>query len=103
MGVFTDGAKISHYFDDDDAFFIRTDAEQGPVFFQREEAVFDQDNDFDTKNLKYSVYERYSTNLVSTSAGSTRTAAAPSASHSRAGSDGSAHPFPIRTLRFQTN
>jgi hypothetical protein len=64
MGVFTDGAKISHYFDDDDAFFIRTDAEQGPVFFQREEAVFDQDNDFDTKNLKYSVYERYSTNLV---------------------------------------
>lgn len=64
MGLFQDGAKVSHYFDDDDAFFVRTDAEQGPVFFQREEAIFDQDNDFDTKNLKYSVYERYSTNWV---------------------------------------
>lgn len=60
MGLFQDGPKVSHYFDDDDAFFIRTDAEQGMVFFQREEAIFDQDNDFDTKNLKYAVYERYS-------------------------------------------
>lgn len=60
MGLFQDGAKLSHYFDDDDAFFVRTDAEQGMVFFQREAAIFDQDNDFDTKNLKYSVYERYS-------------------------------------------
>jgi hypothetical protein len=64
MGIFQDGAKVSHYFDDEDAFFVRTDAEQGPVFFQREDAIFDQDNDFDTKNLKYSVYERYVTNWV---------------------------------------
>lgn len=60
MGVFPDGAKISHYFDDDDSFFIRTDADQGMVFFQREEAEYDQDNEFDTSNLKYKVYERYS-------------------------------------------
>jgi hypothetical protein len=60
MNIFPDGAKTSHYFDDDDAFFIRTDAEQGMVFFQREEAIYDEDNEFDTKNLKYSVYERYS-------------------------------------------
>lgn len=64
MGIFKGDPKMSHYFDDDDAFFIRTDAEQGPVFFQREEATFDEDNEFDTKNLKYSVYERYSTNLI---------------------------------------
>ncbi len=64
MGMFPGGAKMSHYFDDDDAFFVRTDAEQGPVFFQREEAMFDEDNEFDTKNLKYSVYERYSTNWI---------------------------------------
>lgn len=61
MNLFQDGPKVSHYFDDDDAFFVRTDAEQGTVFFQREEAIYDEDNDFDTKNLKYSVYERYST------------------------------------------
>jgi hypothetical protein len=59
MGLFQDGAKVSHYFDDDDAFFVRTDVDQGTVFYQREEAIFDEDNDFDTKNLKYSVYERY--------------------------------------------
>jgi hypothetical protein len=58
-GMFKDGPKVSHYFDDDDAFFIRTDADQGMVFFQREDAIFDEDNDFDTKNLKYAVYERY--------------------------------------------
>lgn len=59
LNMFPDGAKISHYFDDDDAFFIRTDADEGLIFYQREEAIFDEDNDFDTKNLKYSVYERY--------------------------------------------
>lgn len=59
MNILQDGPKVSHYFDDDDAFFVRTDAEQGMMFFQREEAIYDEDNDFDTKNLKYSVYERY--------------------------------------------
>lgn len=59
LNMFPDGAKISHYFDDDDAFFVRTDADEGLIFYQREEAIFDEDNDFDTKNLKYSVYERY--------------------------------------------
>jgi hypothetical protein len=28
MGLFQDGAKVSHYFDDDDAFFVRTDVEE---------------------------------------------------------------------------
>jgi hypothetical protein len=64
MGVFKDGAMVSHYFDDDDAFFIRTDAEQGMVFFQREEAEYDEDNEFDTSNLKYKVYERYSAGMT---------------------------------------
>jgi hypothetical protein len=61
-GMFKGDPKVSHYFDDDDAFFIRTDADQGMVFYQREEAIFDEDNEFDTKNLKYSVYERYAVN-----------------------------------------
>lgn len=60
MGLFPEGAKVNHFFDDADAVFIRTDADQGMVFFQREEPEFAQDNDFDTSNLKYKSYERYS-------------------------------------------
>jgi hypothetical protein len=61
LGIFPDGAAINHYFDDADAFFIRTDAPDGMKMFVRNEAEFAQDNDFDTSNLKYKGYERYST------------------------------------------
>lgn len=60
LGLFPEGASINHYFDDADAFFIRTDVPDGMKHFERESATFDQDNDFDTKNLKYKGYERYS-------------------------------------------
>jgi hypothetical protein len=60
MGMFPEGAKVNHYFDDADAFFVRTDAEQGMVHFERTAPEFAQDNDFDTSNLKYKGYERYS-------------------------------------------
>ena len=59
-GMFRDGANVHHYFDDADAFFVRTDADQGMVHFEREAPEFAQDNDFDTSNLKYKGYERYS-------------------------------------------
>jgi hypothetical protein len=61
MGVFSDGVAVNHYLTDTDAFFIRTNAPQGLKLFQREAAEFDQDNDFDTSNLKFKAYERYST------------------------------------------
>lgn len=60
MGLFSDGAKVNHYLDDTDAFFIRTDAPQGMIHFEREAPEFVQDNDFDTSNLKYKGYERNS-------------------------------------------
>lgn len=60
MGAFPDGVKVNHYFTDADAFFIRTDAPEGLKLFQRVEAEFAQDKDFDTDNLKYKAYERYS-------------------------------------------
>lgn len=60
MGMFTDGVKVNHYLTDTDAFFIRTNAPEGLKLFQREEATFAQDGDFDTSNLKYKAYERYS-------------------------------------------
>jgi len=60
MGAFPDGVAVNHYLTDADAFFIRTDALDGMKLFQREEAEFGQDGDFDTDNLKYKFYERYS-------------------------------------------
>jgi len=60
LGIFPEGASINHYFDDAEAFFIRTDAPDGMKHFEREAAEFAQDNDFDTSNLKYKGYERYS-------------------------------------------
>lgn len=60
MGAFPGGVKLNHYLTDADAFFIRTDVPEGMKLFQREEAEFKQDGDFDTDNLKYRAYERYS-------------------------------------------
>jgi len=61
MGVFPEGVKVNHYLTDADAFFIRTNVDEGLKLFQREDAEFAQDEDFDTSNLKYKAYERYST------------------------------------------
>lgn len=60
MGAFTDGVKVNHYLTDSDAFFIRTNAPEGLKMFQRVAPEFKQDGDFDTDNLKYKSYERYS-------------------------------------------
>lgn len=61
MGMFPDGAKVNHYFTDADAYFIRTNVPTaGMTMFQRIAAEFAQDGDFDTSNLKYKAYERYS-------------------------------------------
>lgn len=61
MGIFTDGVKVNHYLTDTDAFFIRTNAPEALKLFERVKAEFRQDGDFDTDNLKYKAYERYST------------------------------------------
>ena len=60
MGAFTDGVKVNHYLTDADAFFVRTNAPEGLKLFQRTAAEFKQDGDFDTDNLKFKAYERYS-------------------------------------------
>jgi hypothetical protein len=60
-GLFPDGAKVNHYFTDADAWFVRTNIPTaGMTMFQRKKATFAQDGDFDTSNLKYKAYERYS-------------------------------------------
>jgi len=52
--------KVNHFFTDTDAFFIRTDAPDGMKMFQRTNPEFAQDGEFDTSNIKYKGYERYS-------------------------------------------
>jgi hypothetical protein len=60
MGMFPEGVKINHYLTDTNNWFVRTNAPRGLKLFSRTTAEFAQDNDFDTANLKYKGYERYS-------------------------------------------
>jgi len=59
-GAFPGGVKVNHFFTDSDAYFIRTDVEEGLKLFQRDNAEFKDEGDFDTDNRKYKAYERYS-------------------------------------------
>lgn len=60
MGKFSGGVKVNHYFTDADAWFIRTNAQDGMLHYNRRGAEFTIDNDFDTENAKYKATERYS-------------------------------------------
>lgn len=60
LNILQQAPKVNNYLTDTDAWFIRTDADNGMRFFQREAAEFANDNDFDTYNLKFKGYERYS-------------------------------------------
>jgi len=60
QGTFPGGIKVNHYFDSSSAWFIRTNIGDSVRHFTREAISFKEDNDFDTKNLKYACYERYS-------------------------------------------
>lgn len=51
---------VNHYLTDTDAFFIRTNAPQGMKFFRRVPTEFAQDGDFDTDNIRYKGYMRFS-------------------------------------------
>ncbi len=59
MGLLRGGVKVNHYLTDADAWFVKTDAPDGLVGFQRTPFEFTQDNDFDTENAKAKAYERY--------------------------------------------
>lgn len=61
-GAFPEGIKLNHYFTAPHAWFIRTNIPQGSgmTFYWRQRPIFDQDNDFDTKNAKAAAYMRFS-------------------------------------------
>lgn len=58
-GMFPDGVQMNHYLDDEDMWFIRTNAPNGMKFLWRERPVFDNDGDFDTMNVKHKGYMRF--------------------------------------------
>lgn len=59
-GQFPKGIKINHFFNDTDAWFVRTNRPWSMLHFERTPMKFGEDNDFDTKNAKYAAVERYS-------------------------------------------
>lgn len=65
-GLLPQGYMPWHYLDDDDAFYILTDvpAETGLIHQERQGVEFDQDADFNTKNMLHSAYERYAFGAV---------------------------------------
>lgn len=58
--AFPKGIKLNHYFTAAHPWFIRTNCPNGMTMFWRDEPMFDQDNDFDTKNAKAAAYMRFS-------------------------------------------
>lgn len=51
-------AVTNHYLTDPDMWFIRTNAPNSLLWFDREPVSFDKDTDFDTKNAKTALYWR---------------------------------------------
>ena len=58
--AFPGGIKLNHYFTSAHAWFVRTNIQDGMKYYERHSISFDQDNDFDTMNVKAKGYERYS-------------------------------------------
>lgn len=58
--AFPEGIKMNHYFTSAHPWFIRTNVPNGMTMFWRDQPMFDQDNDFDTKNAKAASYMRLS-------------------------------------------
>jgi hypothetical protein len=54
------GIKLNHYFTSPQAWFLRTNVNNGMKHYESEAISFTQDNDFDTMNAKAKGYERYS-------------------------------------------
>ncbi len=64
LGTFPEGFKVNNFFTDSDAFFIKTDIDEGALtLFQRRELEFTKDNDFGTENALAKATERYSVQI----------------------------------------
>lgn len=59
LGMLPGGVVVWDYLTDSDAFFIKTDADDGLIMQQRRALALTQDNDFDTDNACMKSTERY--------------------------------------------
>lgn len=59
MGIIPE-VNVNHFLTDTDAWFIRTNVQNGMKLFERRADEFDMDEDFDTENAKYKATARYS-------------------------------------------
>lgn len=66
LNMFPEGIKMNRYLTAPHTYFIRTNimAKQGPILFQRNPIKFSDDGDFDSGNMKYKAYERYSVGMA---------------------------------------
>lgn len=60
VNAFPGGTKMNHYFTSAHAWFVRTNCPNGMTMFWRDQPMFDQDNDFSTKNALAAAYMRFS-------------------------------------------
>ena len=60
MGAFPKGIIVNHFLTDTDAWFIRTDVQDGMKYWERRADEFAMDNDFDTENAKFKNTSRFS-------------------------------------------
>jgi len=51
--------SVNHYLTDSDAWFIKTDVPDGMIYQNRENPMFENDTDFNSKNLLFTCYSRY--------------------------------------------
>jgi hypothetical protein len=59
LGKLPEGVMVYDYLDQDDPWFILTDCPDGLIYQEAQADIFDQDNDFDTKNAKYAGFGMY--------------------------------------------
>lgn len=59
MNLLPDGFAVNHYLTDTDAWFVKTDCPNGWTRYNRVNAEFTKDNDFDTENEKAKAYIRF--------------------------------------------
>lgn len=60
MNILPGGFTVNHYLTDADAFFIKTDCMEGMKYFERTPVSVQDTNDFESNNMKFKAYERYS-------------------------------------------
>ena len=58
--AFPKGIKLNHFFTSSSYWFVRTNCPAGMTAFWRDQPMFDQDNDFGTKNALAATYMRFS-------------------------------------------